>query len=48
MAYVEVLGHMQAQADVFLLDMEGVGLDAFEAYELLAPGEAASEATRNK
>jgi hypothetical protein len=45
MAYVEVLGHMQAQADVFLLDMEEVGLDAFEAYELLAP---AGEATRNK
>lgn len=35
-AYVEVLGHMQAQADLFLLEKEGVGLDAFEAYDLLS------------
>ena len=34
-AYVEVLGFMQSQADVFLLDREGVNLDGFEAYGLL-------------
>ena len=33
-AYVEVLGHMQSQADVFLLNKKGVGLESFDAYDL--------------
>lgn len=35
-AYVEVLGFMQSQADVFLIDRNEVNLDGFEAYALLA------------
>ena len=36
MAYVEVLGFMQSQADVFLLNREEVNLHDFEAYSLLS------------
>lgn len=36
MAYVETLGFIQAQADVFLLDKKKLGLDTFEAHELLS------------
>lgn len=44
-AYVEVLGHMQSQADVFSLDRAAVDLDGFEAYTLLAAGQDASSDT---
>jgi hypothetical protein len=35
LAYVEVLGFLQSQADVFLIEREEIGLDGFDAYALL-------------